>query len=234
MRIEVATGHLGYGYGDSGCDSGNGLFVFYNLASTSETCDADADCASGEYCGGETNPASANTGKCYRARRCVTLSSPSEDLVGAVTSSCSSCTDTAQYSWDTGTSGDKVNLSGTEDADGVWTSYLYNADGLVTEMVENDDDDDASTVPTAAPGSPTTSTAMRPSRAWSPRSVISRSSSQPARVLATNPADCKRTLYSYTSGGQMSSREEKGFTYDGSGSVVALRLHHYLQPRQRG
>jgi len=148
-RISTGDGNLGYKYGDGSCDGGEGLYVYYNdTDATDAACDADADCGTGNYCGGETSPGSGETGVCYRARRCLALSSSHDDLIDGVTSSCASCTDAKTYAWDTSPG---LDLVGVQDADNVWTSYLRDSTtGQVTRMVEGDDDSDASDAPAGA------------------------------------------------------------------------------------
>jgi len=138
-------GVVGYKYGAT-CSGGAGAYQYFNLkddgvSGEGYACDTDAQCdahfGSGHYCGGQTTPGTGTTGYCFRARRCVVTASQSDDLVGAVSSSCPTCTKTADRKWDNST----LTLQGEKDADNVWTSYLYNTGGYTTTMVEGDDNE---------------------------------------------------------------------------------------------
>jgi YD repeat-containing protein len=217
-RIETPSGYLGYDYG--ACNSGQGVFIYYNAQDTLDgdpkACDADADCNTGSFCGGEYDPGGTDTGVCFQARRCAAWVSGNEDLIGAVTSSCSTCTDTADRAWDT----TSVDLDGKKDADNVWTSYEYDANGLVKKLVENDTDSNGSTVPSGArvtwfkytdSNFPGLVTEVRRLSELKPGGTCS----------ASTVTDCKRTLYVYTTTGQLDRLREIGFTYDATGAVVA-------------
>lgn len=218
-RIETPSGYLGYEYGATGCNSNQGTFIYYNAQDTVDgnpkACDDNADCNSGAFCGGEYDPSSEDTGICFQARRCAAWVTGNEDLIGAVSSSCPSCTDTADRTWDT----TNVELDGKKDAENVWTSYAY-ANGLVTKLVENDTDSNASTVPTGArvtwfkytdSNFPGLVTEVRRLSELRPGGTCS----------ASAATDCKRTIYVYTAGGQLDRLHEIGFTYDASGTVVS-------------
>jgi RHS repeat-associated protein len=219
-RIETPSGYLGYEYGATGCNSGQGVFVYYNAQETLDgdpkACDADSDCNTGSYCGGEFDPSDTDTGICFQARRCAAWVSGNEDLIGAVSSSCPTCTDTADRAWDATT----VELDGMKDADNVWTSYEYNANGQVTKLVENDTNSNASTVPAGArvtwfkytdSNFPGLVTEVRRLSELKPGGTCT----------ASVVTDCKRTIYVYTTGGQLERLREIGFTYDATGAVVA-------------
>jgi RHS repeat-associated protein len=215
-RIKTGDGNLGYEYGNSNCDGGDGLYIYYNdTDNTDAGCDSNGDCGSGNLCGGEITPGTGNTGVCYRARRCVALSSSHDDLVDSVTSEsgCPSCVDTKTYLWDTSPG---LDLVSTESADSTWTHYERNADGLVTRLLQGDDDDDPDTVPSAA------------RITWffydeDVRGLVTevRRKSELAQLdeceEATGFYYCKRTLYDYEptggNGAALVSIEEKGLTY---------------------
>jgi hypothetical protein len=152
-RIETGEGDIGYEY-DPDPQACDGTYVFYHRKNE-DACDSDTECGTGGYCGGEIDSSASDTGTCYRVRRCVEVISPNEDLITAISAECDgaacpSGVDVKQYDWETG-AGDKIiELSGTRSADNVWTSYAYNTNGMVTKMVEGDDDSDASTEPSGA------------------------------------------------------------------------------------
>jgi RHS repeat-associated protein len=223
-RVETGHGYLGYKYGDAACNGGNGVFVYFNYRNdTAASCDADGDCGSGEYCGGESTPGIGNTGVCFRARRCAAWVSGNEDLVGAVSSTCPTCTNTAEYAWHT----TAVNLNGTKDAENVWTSYLYNGDGLVTRVVENDSDSNASTIP-FSPSSPPRVTYFKYENTTYPGLVTNRrrlSELAPAGTCSDSVAsDCKQTIYGYTASGSLSTLNDIGNTYNSAGVVVTYNF----------
>jgi hypothetical protein len=137
-NITVPTGSIGYDYGSSHAQCTGNTALFFNLANGA-SCNIDSDCGTGFRCGGKTGTGS--TGKCYRAARCLTTSSPSEDLVTTITpfTPCTgACAPIAQYSWNTST----LDLKGVKMADNNWTSFQRNSNGLVTLMAEGDTDDD--------------------------------------------------------------------------------------------
>jgi YD repeat-containing protein len=221
-RLETGAGDIGYEYSPDPMDC-LGTQVFYHRDSAT-SCDTDADCGTGNYCGGQTDPLSADTGTCYKVRRCVEVSSPNEDLITGVSAECEggacpSAVDVKQYDWETGAGDDIIELAGTRSADNVWTSYEYNSDGMVTKMVEGDTDSDASTEPTGArvtyyfyddtdyPGLVT--------------EVRRLSELKPGgNCDATTSTDCKRTSYIYNDDGQVTQIGGGGYTYDASGAVV--------------
>jgi RHS repeat-associated protein len=215
-RLDTGSGNIGYRYGDTNCDGGEGLYVFYNDLDGAGGCDADGDCGSGNFCGGEITPGTNNTGVCYRARRCVALSSSHDDLVDSVTSSCPTCTDTKSYLWDTSPG---LDLIATHDADDVRTTYARNADGLVTRVVENDDDDDATNTP---PSTGRTTYFFYDSTFWGRVAEVRRKSellpAQGGTCTDSDTTDCKQTLYSYEAtsgnGAALVGVEELGYTYE--------------------
>jgi YD repeat-containing protein len=222
VRAESARGFVGFKYGDSTCNGGAGVYQYFNLkddggANEGIACDTDAQCGSGYYCGGQTTPGTNQTGLCFRARRCVVTTTASDDLVGAVSSSCPTCTNVADRSWNTSA----LRLNGQKDAANVWTSYLYNGDGLVTKMVENDTDANASTVPT---------TGARATWFFYGNSTFPGLVTEVRRLSELKPGgtctqttatDCKRTVYTYTIGGKIDTLQEVGFTYNLSGTVIS-------------
>ena len=219
--VASGRGMVGYKYGDSSCDSGNGVYEYFNLKDNGTTgegvaCDTDAQCGSGYFCGGQTNPGTGTSGLCFRARRCVTVSKSSDDLVGAVSSSCPTCTDTADRAWDT--SG-VISLKGEKDAENSWTSYLYNAGGYVTKMVENDSDSDAATVPAGGRVTWFFYSSTFPALVTEVRRL---SELKPSGTCNdTTTSDCKRTVTTYTTGAQVDTVQEVGFTYNLSGNVTS-------------
>ena len=221
-RLKSSHGELGFEYGSSRAACSGGTVVFFNRKGTT-ACDSDADCGAGLLCGGQTDPSSANTGVCYRAARCLQFTSPHEDLVTTVTplgppsESCEgACTDVAEYAWNTT---GVVDLKGVKDPNSKWTSYSYNANGLPTKIVYADSDNDASN----GGGLRTLYLAYGDSN-FPGRVTESRRQSDIKKGGTCTDSDasyCQQTLYSYSSDGLLASRQEKGYTLNSSGSVVA-------------
>ncbi len=226
VRIESPEGTIGYEYGpsQSTCSGSDKTLVAFNKASAT-TCDSDSDCGSDMLCGGETDPSSANTGRCFYAGRCMTVTSPNEDLVTTVTpvdtganSSCTgACTDIAEYSWDTASG--KLDLKGVKDPDNAWSSHAYNSNGLPTVIETGDGDDITGNDPGGI-------------RRWYrfygdsdfPGLVteVRRKSDKPNTTCTDSDASgCAQTLYTYNDDGLLQTREEKGWTLDSSNSWVS-------------
>jgi len=223
-RIETGSGVVGYQYQEtetSCVGSGTttkGTCVYFNRTDAATTCSNDTPC--GSYsCGGQTTVGSGSTGACFRASRWLDISSTNEDVIDAVSASCATCGSTDAYEWDTGTSGEKLELDGTENAEGTRTSYERNSNGLVTIMVTNDDDFVATTVPGGARavyyfyGN-----ATYPGLVTEVRRL---SELQSSGCDASTTTNCKRTIYTYTADGRIDTRQEKGFTLDAVGATVA-------------
>lgn len=230
-QLQTGDGDVGYAYDASGCDGGNGTFLYYHRASGT-ACDADGDCGTNEFCGGETGQPSASTGTCFKVRRCLAFFESNEDLVKTVSATagggaCSSCVKNKEYEWfsvdggvidgDVEATGDGgimlPSLMSVKDAKGVVTSYVRNSDGLVTQMSEADgtNDERVTYYFYANDDFPGLVTEIRRLSELKTTSNCS----------ATVTTDCKRTVYTYTTGGQIDTVQELGFTYNSSGSVVS-------------
>jgi RHS repeat-associated protein len=230
-QIKTGDGSLGYEYGNTDCDGGEGVYVYYNDTDDTDTgCDSHADCPGDNLCGGESTPGTGNTGVCYRARRCVALSSSHDDLVDSVTSECTTCVDTKAYVWDT-TPG--IDLIATHDAEDTRTTFLRNADGLVIRMVENDDNDDADDIP--ASGARVTYYTYH--SAYRGRLTEVRRMTELVGPQGQADCDhdtdtqCKRTLYIWDgaggNGAVLDRIEEIGFTYEwNSGSPQPVQYFY--------
>ncbi len=225
VRATTEAGEIGFDYSGARADCSGGLVIGFNRASAT-ACDDDADCGSDYVCAGETNPAAANTGVCYRAARCVTTTSPDEDLIDTVAAisgggggsgGCTgACAPTTEYDW-----GSTPDLAGTEQADGTWTSYQRNSDGMVTLMARGDTDSD----PTNAGGHKTWffyGDSNFPGRVTETRRLSELKAFQPSVSCdASNTTDCTRSIYTYTAGGQVATRNDQGFTLDATGATVS-------------
>lgn len=220
VRSTSEAGEVGYEYASARTSCSGGTVVYFNRIGTT-TCDDDADCGSDYLCGGETDLAGVNTGVCYKAARCLTLTSPDEDLIDAVSalpaSTCTgACLEHDDYAWLT-----TPDLAGVREPDGTWTSFQRNADGLVTLMARGDTDSD----PTNAGGFKTYSfygNASFPGRVTEIRrlSELKADGSSPA-CDATTTTDCARTINTWNSDGLLGSRQDLGFTIDATGATVS-------------
>jgi RHS repeat-associated protein len=230
VRARSGDGVVGYKYGATCSGGGSGVYHYFNLkddggAGEGIACDTDSHCGSGYFCGGHTTPGTNMTGLCFRARRCVTTEAASEDLVKAVGApECTTCVDVAERAWDTSA----FTLKGQKDADNVWTSYVYNSNGYVTAMVENDDNqfaDEDAPYPPNPPDARTTwffyGNPSFPSLVTEVRRQSEIGSGTCDDLITTG---CKRTITTYTTGAQVDTIQEIGFTYNQSGSVIGYNF----------
>lgn len=230
VQVQTGDGDVGYEYEASGCDGGKGTHLYYHRASGT-ACASDGDCSGNEYCGGETG-AGGSTGICFKVKRCLSFHDSNEHLINSVSAvangaSCPSCVQNQDYGWssvDGGVIDGDVPANGdggimlplmtsSTDAKGVVTTYERNANGLVTKTVEASGTGDARTTyyfygNSSFPGLVT---------------EIRRASELKASPScdASTTTDCKRTIYTYTTGGQIDTMQEVGFTYNSSGTVTS-------------
>ncbi len=221
VRAISPAGEVGFEYASGRSSCSGGTVVYFNRANAT-ACDDDADCGGDALCGAETDPVGTNTGVCYRAARCLLLTAPDEDLIDTVSPMPASggctgvCTKNAEYDWLS-----TPELAGVKEADGTWTSYQRNNNGLVTLMARGDTDSD----PTNTGGQKTWyfygNTAF-PGKVTEVRRVseLKAGGTPPPACGATTTTDCARTLYTWDSDGLLSSQQELGFTLDASGSTV--------------
>ena len=220
VQMRTGDGDVGYEYGASGCDSGSGTYVYYHHSS-STACSADGDCAGDEFCGGQTG-GSGDTGTCFKVKRCLAMETDNEDLIHTVsaignsdngTFSCPSCLDNQEYDYSTTDAGVEPLLVSMTDAKDVETQFERNSNGLVTKMVEDYGGSNARTTwyfygDSSFPGLVTEIRRQSELKSGS-------------NCSDTSTTDCKRTVFTYTSGGQLDTREELGFTLNSSGSTVS-------------
>lgn len=217
VRAISEGGEVGFEYASSRSFCSGGTVLFFNKVGTT-ACDDDSECSSGAFCGAETDPSASNTGVCYRAARCMQLTSPDEDLIDTVTypDGCSgACTANAEYDWLS-----TPELAGVKDADGHWTSYQRNSDGLVTLTARGDTDSD----PTNAGGQKTWlfyGNSSFPGKVTEIRRVSELKVGGAPACDASTTTDCARTLYTWNSDGLLGSTQEIGFTLDAAGATVS-------------
>jgi hypothetical protein len=206
-NVTTGGGSLGYDFGSSHTQCTGKTALYFNLANAT-SCNVDSDCGTGLRCGGKTG--AGTTGKCYRAARCLGTSSPSENLVTTVTpfTPCTgACAPTAEYLWSSST----LHLKGIKLADGNWTSYDRDHNGMVTVMAEGDFDSDPYNAGGAAKKWFFYSNASFPGRVTEVRRVTD-TSRAPVNCSASTTTDCKRTFYTWNSDGLLGSKQEVGFT----------------------
>lgn len=128
-RIQTPQGTIAYRYASVTpltCPAGANTEIFFNYQGE---CGTDGSCPAGSQC---------ESGACFASDRCLTVMRPNEDLVTDVTASCGSCLSTKHYEWSTANS--TIELRGTLSPLSIKTSYAYNNNGRLTDIVENDSD----------------------------------------------------------------------------------------------
>ena len=221
-RAESPRGTVGFEYASTRASClGTSILYFHRGNTTS--CNIDSDCGAGFLCGGKT--ASGATGACFRAARCMTLSSPSEDVVttvaalGPPSESCDgACLDAAQYIWNT--AGGALDLKATEDPSGKFLTRTFDGNGLPTRITYGDTDSD-----------PTNGNSVREvylyyGNASFPGLVTEtrrKSDLDPlaASCSSTNVTGCARTITTYNADGQVATVQELGSTLSSSGAVTS-------------
>ncbi|MBA2538143.1 MAG: RHS repeat protein, partial [Deltaproteobacteria bacterium] len=81
VRVDTPRGVVGYEFNSSRSECSGKTVLYFHRANT-VSCDTDAGCGTGNLCGGKTGLGS--TGQCFRGARCLTVSSPSEDVITTV------------------------------------------------------------------------------------------------------------------------------------------------------
>ncbi len=222
VRVNSGRGYFGRDYASSLGSCSGETVQYFNRANTL-TCDDDSDCGSGYRCGGETNPASANTGACYRASSCLTGAATLEDLTASVDPilPCDgACADIATYDWYTGTGNSKLELAGVEDAEGHWRSYDYNADGLVTMSATGDTDSDPTNASSGSLAWTFYGNSSFPGRVTERRSLsVLKAGGSCSDTVST---DCARTIQTWNSDGLLSAYEQRGFDLDSGAAANAF------------
>jgi YD repeat-containing protein len=217
VSVTTGGGAVGYEYGSINSQCTGGTVLFFNTTGTA--CSSDSQC-SGYRCGGKTG-AGGNDGKCYRGARCLSTTSPSENLVtamAALTPCTGSCAPTAQYSWNTST----LDLKGIKLADNNWTSFQRDGNGMVMLMAKGDNDDD----PTNSGGAKTWffyGASAFPGRVTESRT---RSDLYPPGASGCDNVTttaCKRTQFGWNNTtGLLDSRTDIGYTRDTSNAPASF------------
>lgn len=224
-RVETPRGMVGFEYASTRATC-TGKSVLYFHRGNTTSCNLDADCGAGFLCGGKTSTGS--TGVCFRAARCLTLASPSEEVVTTVTAlgppgeSCDGiCLDVAQYLWNT--AGGALDLKTIEDPSGKFLSRTFDGNGMPTKVTYGDADADPNN------GNSVREVYLYYSNASFPGLVteIRRRSELSASAVscsASSTTGCARTIASYDANGQISSVQEIGDTLSATGAVTGYNF----------
>ncbi|MBA3398227.1 MAG: hypothetical protein H0T89_36715 [Deltaproteobacteria bacterium] len=219
VRADTPRGMVGWEYNSSRTSCSGKTVLYFNRGNTT-SCSVDSDCGSGLLCGGKTGTGS--TGVCFRGARCLTVTSPSEDVVTTVTAlgppgeTCDgTCLDVAQYIWNTGTS--VLDLKAVQDPSGNYTARAFNTNGLPTKITYGDRDSDPSNTgatrevflyyDTNFPGRLTE--VRKASELWNA-----------GACTATDATYCAKTVYTYNSDGKLTLVTNTGNTLHGTNTVV--------------
>jgi RHS repeat-associated protein len=215
VRADTTSGMIGVERNSTRATCSGKTAVYFNLGGTG-TCNADTDCATGQMCGGKDG--TLNSGRCFRGARCLTLTSPNEDLVTTVAplaptgQTCDgACLDVAQYIWNT--SAGALDLAAIQDPAGNYETRAFNANGLPTKIVYGDTDSSpdsggARTVylfygDTNFPGKVT--------------EIRRKSELDPNSCTESITTGCARTIIAYNVNGKPASVSERGTTLNTSG-----------------
>ena len=211
QRVDTTRGMVGFEYNSSRAACSGKTVVLFNVGDTT-SCSIDSDCGSGFLCGGKTG--SGATGRCFRGGRCLTLSSPSEDVVttveplGPPSQTCDgACTDVGEYVWTTGTS--TLDLKATKDPNGNFTSRAFNSDGLPMTITYGDSDSDPTTG-----GTRTEYLTYDTTFPGKVASVRRQSELHVGACSASVDTGCVVTTFAYNSDGLLSSKTINGNTID--------------------
>jgi RHS repeat-associated protein len=222
VRVDTPRGVVGYEFGSSRASCSGQTVLYFHKRNTA-SCDVDADCGSGFLCGGKTG--SGSTGQCFRGARCLTIASPSEDVVTTITAIgppgeiCDgACLDAAGYIWNT--SSGALDLAAVEDPSNHYITRSFNANGLPTRIVYGDTNSDASDGGGEREVFLFYGDANFPGKLTEVRRR-SELSSNASSCSATSTVGCARTRYFYTSGGYLGEFDQDGFTFDAAGSRQA-------------
>ena len=223
VRVDTPRGVVGYEFAPSRteCSGSNKTALYFHKANTT-SCSTDTDCGSGFLCGGKTGAGA--TGQCFRGARCLTISSPSDDVITAVTAfagnseSCEgACLEAIDHVWNT-TSG-ALDLTAVKDPSNLYTTKEFNANGLPTRIVYGDAN--------ATPGGGLRELFLYYGNSSFPGKVTetrrkSDLASDASLCSATDTRGCARTINTYNSDGLLSSSQLTGTALDVSAVNLAF------------
>jgi len=221
VRVDTPRGVVGYEFAPSRtqCTGATKTALYFHKANTT-SCTTDADCGTGNLCGGKTGAGA--TGQCFRGARCLTISSPSEDVVTGVSAfagsseSCKgACLEAIDHVWKT--VGSVLDLGAVQDPSRNYTTKEFDGNGMPTRIVYGDPDSTA--------GGGTREVFLYYGDANVPGKVteVRRKSDLDARACnATTTHGCARTLHSYNSDRLLGSTQRIGTTLDSAGSNLGF------------
>ena len=224
-RIDTPRGVIGFEYASTRAACSGKTVVHFNLGKPlATTCTTDANCSAGFLCGGKK---ATGTGVCFRAARCLTVSSPSEDVItnvaplGPPSESCTgACTDVQQYVWNTGAG--VLDLKATQDPAGFFTSRTFDANGMPTAIAYGDGDSDATNTNQNRTEFRFYTDTNFPGKVTEIRRM---SDLNPGICTAGAATNCAQTLYAYNAAnGKVATITEKGWTRtpDSDNGIVAF------------
>jgi RHS repeat-associated protein len=221
VRADTQSGMIGVELNSSRSTCSGKTVVYFNLGATTN-CTDDSNCGAGQMCGGKTGTGA--TGKCFRGARCLTLTSPHEDLVTTVAPlapaghTCDgACTDVAQYIWNTG--GGALNLAAIQDPAGYYETRAFNANGLPVWINYGDPDSSAD----SKNGARTVFLFYDPNFPGKVSEIRRRSDldDNAASCTESSSTGCARTMIFYSSYGKPSQISRRGTTLNWSGGSVS-------------
>jgi RHS repeat-associated protein len=219
--IDTPRGVVGFEYASSRAACSAKTVLYFNKGNGT-SCDIDSDCGSGYLCGGKTG--SGATGTCFRGARCLTVSSPSEDVVTAVaplgppSETCEgACAEVIGYVWSS--TSPALDLKATQDAAGYYVSRAFDSNGLVTKVTYGDTDSDPDNGTSSREEYLAYGNASFPGKVTEIRRKSELSSSSCTATISTG---CARTLYSYNADGLVSTITHLGTTLDSTGTNLAF------------
>jgi RHS repeat-associated protein len=221
VQLSTPSGNVGYDYSSSRTVCSGKTVAYFNKGNTT-ACKVDSDCGSGYLCGGNTDPTTAS-GVCYLAARCLTTSSPSEDVVTSVSSfgpgggACTgACLDAQAYSWNTGTG--TLDLGAIQDPAGNYSARAFNTNGLPTTITFGDADSN----PSNGNGTREVYLFYDSNFPGKLSEVRRKSDINVSGTCSTSvTSGCARTLYTYSTDGKLATVEEIGFALDSIGRPAA-------------
>lgn len=224
VRADTVSGMIGVERNSSRASCSGKTAVYFNLGSAA-TCTNDAGCASGQMCGAID---ASGFGRCFRGGRCLTLTSPSEDLVTTVAPLAPSghtcdgaCLDVAQYIWNTG--GNAIDLKATRDphpsGTGAYETRAFNVNGLPVKISYGDPDDS----PDNTNGARTVYLFYDTTFPGKVSEIRRKSDLDPNSCTESVATGCARTLYFYNANGKPSMVREIGTTLNTAGLNAAYQ-----------
>ncbi|MEO8698736.1 MAG: hypothetical protein ABI867_01800 [Kofleriaceae bacterium] len=213
VRIDTPTGVLGWEFNSARSNCSGKTVLHFHRGNTS-SCSIDADCGAGFLCGGKTGAGS--TGQCFRGARCLTVASPSEDVITTVSSfgpgveTCDgACLQAIDHVWNT-TSG-KLDLTAVKDPSNYYTTKDFDANGLPITIVYGDTDSLASNGNGQRTAHLFYGNPSFPGRVTEVRRVTELNPSG-GTCTRTSKANCAVTGYGYDGDGLLSSVDLSGST----------------------